>query len=250
MTTEQEIKDAEAKAAAEKLETEANEGADNAIKEAEDLVGKGGDLGEDGFVKVKKSQIHKVMSDRNNYKKMGLDKKIEDRKLDVKVVDDKVVVDKAVIDEKKIQETAADATKKTLREAAEKTAKRLFFKDHPEYVDEAEWNKLLPNLTFKGDETTTEEVSDRMEAAVLEHKRKTGKLEEYMEAEKNKAHNEGHTAGQMEIGREMGGAGDKNEAGNSKPLTEKGKEMTNAMHNDPEKVSKVDIKKDSEITTI
>jgi len=241
MPTEEELKIQKEKEDQEKLEQEE---ADKFLKEAEEKAEKGEGIGEDGFVKVKKSQIFKVVSDKQNYKKMGLEKKIEDRKL---IEDKNNGGGQAVIDEKKIQETAEGATKKVIREAAEKTAKRKFFSDHPEYSEDEKWKELLPHLFFKGDELTELDILDRMEAAVLEHKRKTGTLDEYMNHQKEIGRIEGRTEGQMQIGQQGGGSGDRNKQKEGVELSEKGKEMASRMHVDPAKAAKVDPKKDNVI---
>lgn len=240
MPTEQEQKELDDKAAAEKADDDA---AEVALKEIDELAEKGEAIKEDGFVKVRKSQLHKIASDKANYKKIGLEKKAEERKLTPEVEKK----DTAVIDEKKIQETATITATKILRDSAEKTAKRQFFKDHPEYVDDKNWNELLPYFAYKGGEVSHEDVLDRMEAAVLEHKRKTGKLDEYIESEKKRAHEQGRMEGRFDGGREFGGTGDKNESKNQGQISDKGQEMARAMHVDPEKVKKVDISKDNEI---
>jgi len=242
MPTAEEQKELDDKAAAEKAD---NEAAEATLKEIDELAEKGEAVKEDGFVKVKKSQLHKIASDKVNYKKIGLEKKAEERKLQEDK--EKGGQGNGVMDEKKIQETATGATNKALREAAEKTAKRKFFKDHPEYVDDKNWNELLPLLTFRGDEITHEDVLDRMEGAVLEHKRKTGKLDEYIESEKKRAREQGRMEGQIDGGREFGGAGDRNEGKGQAPLSDKGQEMARAMHVDPEKAKKIDPSKDNEI---
>ena len=243
MPTAEEQKELDDKAAADKADADA---AEAALKEIDDLAEKGEGVKEDGFIKIKKSQLHKVASDRNNYKKATLSKKAEERQLENKGSNEGKGGD--VIDQKKVEETAQTTVNKTLRAAAEKSAKKQFFKDHPEYVDEGQWNELLPNLRFGGDEVSHEDVLDRMEAAVLEHKRKTGKLDEYIESEKKRSRDRGFIEGQINQGREFGGSGDRNqnEKGQGQ-LSEKGKELARAMHVDPEKVKKVDVEKDSVI---
>ena len=241
MPTEQEELDA--KVAAEKADADA---AEVALKEMNDLAEKGETVKDDGFVKVKKSQLHQIASDRNNYRKIGLEKKADERKLQ----EDKggeVKKDTVVIDEKKIQETATGATRKVLYDAAEKTAKRAFYKAHPEYLEDKNWNELLPSLFMKGDEITHEDILDRLEAGVLEHKRKTGKLDEYIEQQKKRARDIGRIEGQMGSGREFGGTGDRNESQNQGQLSDKGQEMARAFHVDPEKAKKIDPSKDGEI---
>lgn len=252
MPTEQEQKAAADAAAVEKAD---NDTAESVLKEIDDLAEKGTAVEKDEFVKVKKSQLHKIASDRNNYKKATLSKKAEDRDLNNKGggdnKDNKDNKDnQAVIDLKKVDETATTAAQKLLRNAAEKSAKQRFFKDHPEYLDDKAWQEMLPNLTFKGDEVTTEEVLDRMESAVLEHKRKTGKLEEYMKVEAERARAEGRAAGRMDQARGGGGPGDKNEEGKTGTLGDKGQEIARSMKLDPEQVKNIDIAKDNVIDVI
>ena len=242
MPTPEEQKELDDKAAAEKADADA---AEATLKEIDDLVEKGEAVKEDGFVKVKKSQLHKISSDKSNYRKATLKDKAEERKLQ----EDKGKEGQGAgaMDEKKIQETATSATNKVLREAAEKTAKRKFFKDHPEYLEDNAWKELLPSLRFDGSEVTHEDVLDRLEGAVLEHKRKTGKLDEYMESERKRAREQGRIEGQIEGGREFGGTGDRNDSKGQSQLSDKGQEMARAFRIDPEKVKKVDPSKDNEI---
>lgn len=204
-------------------------------------------------VTMKKSDLKKIEEDRDNYKKMGLQKKADERDLHAGAGDGKGgegagAPSAAVIDEKKIGETATAATNAALRSASERTAKRVFLKAHPEYLDDAQWASMMANLTFRGTEVTTEEVSDRMEAAVLEHKRSTGKLDEYLKSEHERGVREGRIQGEIGSGHGTGGAGDRNEGGKGAgSLSPKGEEMARAMHTDPEKVKKVDLTKDNVI---
>ena len=157
-----------------------------------------------------------------------------------------------VIDEKKVGEVATAAANKTLRTASERTAKRSFLTAHPEYVDDVQWTALMSNLTFKGTELTHDEVVDRMEAALLEHKRSIGKLDEHLNKERERGRQEGRIEGGINAGRDAGGAGDRSGGGGEGKgtgLSEKGKEMARAMHTDPEKAAKVDLTKDNVMTT-
>ena len=155
------------------------------------------------------------------------------------------------MDEKKVGEVASAAVTKTLRGASEKTAKRAFLTAHPEYVDDAQWTALMSNLTFRGTEVTVDEVLDRMEAALLEHKRSTGKLDEHLKAEHERGVREGRIQEQTGSGQGTGGAGDRNEgakgAGQLSPI---GEYMARVMHIDPEKVKKVDPTKDNVIKVV
>lgn len=227
----------------------------------------GGESGEE-TITIKKSDHEKLQSDlkqsnedRDNYKTGLLRKKADERDLKGGGQGDG---DKGgegegggegnanVIDEKKVDEVATAATNKVLRDASDKTAKRVFLKAHPEYIDDNAWTSLLSHLTFKGGETTHDEVMDRMDAALLEHKRSTGKLDEHLKAERERGIKEGRIQGQTESGLGAGGTGgDHNEGGKGTgTLSEKGKEMARAMHTDPEKAAKVDPLKDNVIDVI
>ncbi len=98
-----------------------------------------------------------------------------------------------------------------------------------------------------GSETTVEDYLDCLEDAVLLYKRRTGKLDEHLESEKKRAKEEGRIQSDVESGHESGGVGDKNEGSSGGKLSEKGKEMSKGMKNDPKEVEKVDPSKDNVI---
>ena len=141
-----------------------------------------------------KSDLQQSNSDRDNYKKIGLQKKADERDLHG-AGGDGGQGGGAAIDEKKVGEIASAATTKVLRDAGEKVAKREFLHDHPEYIEDVQWTGLMSHLTFRGGEVTKEEVRDRMEAALLEHKRSTGKLEEHLKAVHERGVREGRIQG-------------------------------------------------------
>lgn len=235
-------------------EVAAKAAADAAAAEAGN--GNGGGDGEE-TVTMKKSDLKKIEEDRDNYKAGLLSKKADERDLrdkggagagDGKGGAGDGAGASAVIDEKKVNEVASAAANKTMRDASERTAKRAFLKAHPEYIDDSQWASLMANLTFKGNELTSEDVSDRMEAAALEHKRSTGKLDEYLKSEHERGVREGRIQGELGSGYGTGGAGDRNEGGkNTGSLSPKGQEMARAMHTDPEKAGRVDPSKDNVI---
>jgi hypothetical protein len=237
--------DAAAKAAADRS------AADAAAAAAAAVAGNGGGSGDDEeIITIKRSDLKKIEFDRDNYKKGLLQKKADERDLhdgDGKGGGGDGAGAGHVIDEKKVGEVATAATNKVLRDASEKTAKRAFLKAHPEYVDDAQWISLMSHLTFKGGELTHDEVVDRMEAALFEHKRSTGRLEEHLKAEHERGVREGRIQEQTGSGQGTGGAGDKNEGKGTGTLSPKGEEMARAMHVDPEKVKKVDTSKDNVI---
>lgn len=212
-----------------------------------------GQGGGEETVTIKKSELEQIKTDRDNYKAIGLKKKADERNLDGGAGSGQGGDrgNSTVIDEKKVDEVATAAVNKTLRAASEKTAKRAFLQAHPEYADDAQWTTMMSHLTFRGSELTHDEVMDRMEAAVLEHKRSTGKLEEYLKSEHERGMREGRIQGEFGSGRGTGGAGDKNESGKgSGTLSPEGERMARSLHNDPAKVAKVDPSKDNVINVV
>ena len=237
--------DAAAKAAAEKATADA--------AAAAAAAGNGGGDGEE-TVTLKKSDHAKLIEERDNYKKGLLAKKADERPLKPDAGGGDAAAQAAAAaagaDDKKIVDTATTAATKALRDANERTAKRSFLKEHPEYVDDGAWGALMSHLTFKGGELTSEEISDRMEAAVLEHKRSTGKLDEYMQAQRERGVREGQVMAQAGTGHGTGGGGDRHDAAAAGKLTPKGEEMARAMHTDPLKAAKVDPQKDNVIDVV
>ena len=198
--------DAAAKAAADKAAADAAAAAEAKAK---------ADAGGEETITMKKSELKKIEEDRDNYKKGLLQKKADERNLDGAGAGAGGGTGggqggSAVIDEKKVGEVASAAVTKTLRGASEKTAKRSFLTAHPEYADDAQWTAFLSHLTFRGTEVTHDDVADRMEAALLEHKRSTGKLEDHLKSEHERGVREGRIQEQTGSGQGTGGAGDRN----------------------------------------
>src|SRR3990167_3592238 len=152
--------------------------------------------GGDDTVTIKKAEWEKVQSDRDNYRDGLLKKKADERDFKKEESQGSSAGEANVIDEKKISEFASAAANKSLREASERSARHSFLKDHPEYIADDQWTDLMSHFTLKGNELTKEEVQDRMEAAVLEHKRSTGKLNEYLEGQRERALKQGRIEGQ------------------------------------------------------
>jgi len=234
--------DAAAKAAADKAAADAAAAAEAKAK---------ADAGGEETITIKKSELKKIEEDRDNYKKIGLQKKADEREFKgAGGGQGEGQGGSAVIDEKKVGEVASAAVTKTLRAASEKTARRAFLTAHPEYADDAQWTALVSHLTFRGTEMTHDEVADRMEAALLEHKRSTGKLSEHLQSEHERGVREGRIQGEIGSGHGTGGAGDKNEGAGSGNLSPSGEYMARVMHVDPKKVAKVDPKKDNVINVV
>lgn len=216
--------------------------ADKAAADAAAAAGNGEET-----VTMKKSDLKKIEDDRDNYKRMGLQKKADERNLGG---GDGGAGGGTTFDEKKVNEVATAATTKVLRDAGEKNAKREFLSAHSEYVDDAQWSSLMSHYYSKGGEVTKEEIRDRMEAALFEHKRATGKLDEHLKAEADRARQQGRAEGQAGFGANAGGAGDHQGGGQAT-----GNESAVAMASrfsktDPKKVAKIDVTKDNEIVTI
>ena len=219
--------------------------ADKAAADAVAAAGgnKGGGDGEE-TVTIKKSDLKKIEDDRDNYKKIGLQKKADERNLGGG--EGGGAGGSATIDEKKVGEVATAATNKALRAASEKTAKRAFLVAHPEYVDDAQWTAFISHYR-----ETDEGPAEDLEKALLLHKRSTGKLDEYLRSEHERGVREGRIQGEFGSGHGTGGAGDKNEGGKgSGKISPEGERMARALHNDPAKVAKVDPSKDNVINVL
>jgi hypothetical protein len=213
-------------------------------------AGNGAGGGEE-TVTMKKSDLKKIEDDRDNYKKGLLARKAEERPLENAGGHDAGAGASNVIDEKKVGEIVVTAINKTFRDASDISAKRVFLAAHPEYVDDTQWTGLMSNLTFKGGEKTHEDVLNRMDAALFEHKRSIGKLEEHLRAEHDRGVREGRIQGEVGAGRGTGDAGDRNDGGKGTgSLSPKGEEMARAMHTDPEKVKKVNLSTDNIINVM
>lgn len=223
-----------------------------------------GDGGGDETVTISKKELDQIKSDRDNYRTATLDKKAEERELKRKETeeggegkDDDKGSDSggatATIDEAKAAEIARKEIS-SFEERASKSnqqrASKIFLSTHKEYLEDSLWNDMMSNFHTTGNEATVEDYGDRLEAALLEHKRQTGKLQEYLDSERERGRNEGRTEAEAGSGRQAGGVGDKNEGLPEGQLSEKGKEISRGVNLDPEKVAKVDPSKDNVITEI
>lgn len=212
---------------------------------------KGGNA--DEMITVKKSDYDQIVSDRDNYRTAVLDKKAKERELKQSGQDgegsdkDKDGQGQSQFDETKVKEIAKaeiNAGLKQIHDANEYRAKRQFLRDHPEYQDDAQWQQLMGHYSAKRGKNTTEDMLDDLEDTVLLHKRATGKLDEYMDQQKQKAREEGRIQGMVDSGRNMGGTGDRNDGAEHGSITPTAERMAGMMHVDVEKVKKVDVKKD------
>jgi len=223
--------DAAAKAAA------AAKGAGNGAPDGEEMI------------TVKKSEYDKVISDRDNYRTAVISKKADERKLDNKPVAGDPV-GQIQLDENKIKEIAraeASGTLKQIHDANESRAKRQFFKDNPEYLDDANYQRLIAQASFRRGKATVEDIVDDLSDAVLLDKKNTGKLDEYMKQQADRSIQQSRINGMMDIARAGSGGGDHQGGGATSGLTPAGEQMAQKLHRDPAKVSKIDYNRDREI---
>jgi len=130
------------------------------------------------------------------------------------------------LDEKKVEEIVTRTTSKQIHKANEKTAIKQFLKTHLDYTDEKEWQALLPYLPAGVNKDDPAAIVDALEGAVLLHKRATGKLDDYMKEQADRARREGEMNTQVNLGFSGGGVGGKANQGNQ---TDKPAESTIEM---------------------
>lgn len=213
-------------------------------------------------ITLKKSELDKIKSDRDNYREIGLDKKAKDRELKLQKAkeggegggDDKGGGESgggtATIDEARateIVQKGISSFEDRARKSSQQRASKIFLSTHKEYLDDALWNDLMSDFRTTGTEITIDDYVDRLEETLLVHKRRTGKLDEYLAAERERGKLEGRTEAEAGSGHRAGGVGDKSEGLPSGQLSEKGKEIARGVKLDPEKVEKVDPSKDNVI---
>ena len=224
----------------------------------DDQTGKGdeGDKGEE-TVTMKKSELNQIESDLDNYRKATLEKKSKERefKQQAKEGDKEEESGGAGSGTTTIDEArATEIVRKEVTSFQERTAKsnqqraqKSFLLTNKEYLDDALWTDLMSDFRAKGNEMTVDDYLDSLNETLLVHKKRTGKLDEYLASERERGRQEGRTEAEAGSGRQAGGVGDKNEGQPSGQLSEKGKEIAKGVKVDPEKVEKVDPSKDNVI---
>ena len=207
-------------------------------------------------VTIKKSELEKIQSDRDNYREGLLKKKVDERTLGNQDGggDSKQGGGSGSIDETKVKEIAkaeSGAVLGEIHKSNESRAKRAIMQKYSDLVDDTNWVQFMAHFAGKRGKATTEDIMDDFEDAMLLYKRSTGKLEEHLKAERARGVREGRIQAELESGRDAGGAGDRGEGGKSTgTLTPKGEEMARGMHVDLEKAKKVDPSKDNVLSTI
>jgi len=233
--------DAAVKAEAEKAKTDAvavTAGTDNSTGEGEETV------------TIKKSDLKKIESDRDNYREGLLAKKASERSIDKEGGGSKGGDGGTAIDEAKVTEIAKAQVSAALAEthqSNENRAKLIIMKRHGELVDDANWVNFISHFTGKHGKATVEDIVDDFEDAMLLYKKSTGKLDEHLKSERERGIREGRIQAELGSGHTTD-AGDKNDSGKSPGFSsQKGEEIARGMHIDPEKSKKVDPSKDNVI---
>jgi len=203
--------------------------------------------GNDGeeTVTIKKSDLAKIESDRDNYRTVALKKKADERANgDEK---DDTTNNSGDADVTRLVDERVGAFQQETYKSHERRAQRALLQLHPEYADDASYTDLMSDFTSKRGKATSEDIIEDMEDAILLHKRRTGKLDEYMKSERERGRAEGRMDSQVNLGKTLGGTGDRNEKSTDTPLSAKGLEMAQGMHVNPTKAAQVDPRKDNVI---
>lgn len=173
----------------------------------------------DETITIKKSDYDKQMSDLENYKKATIG-------------DKRPLPDNSNpngggsggnapgsdagnngLTEEKVEKIVTKVTSQNTHKANEKTAKEKFYAVHPEYVDTNAWQELVTHYVAKSGKDSVEDILSDLEDAVLAHKRRTGKLDEYFEAQRKEAERKAQIDAQVNLGHSAGGVGDKSNSG-------------------------------------
>lgn len=233
--------------------------------------GEGGEGGGDGAgdgevtVTIKKSELDKIKSDRDNYRDATLDKKAKARELKKTEQDggggegggegtggeSGEGASGTIIDETRVAEIAQEKVNsygKLASKSNQERAKKQFLKTHKEYLDDPLWHDMMSDYRSSDGAVTVEDFVDNLENTLLIHKRRTGKLEEYLDSERERGRQEGMAEAEAGSGRSAGGVGDRNEGTPGNKLSPKGEEIARAVKLDPEKVKDVDPSKDNVIS--
>lgn len=204
--------------------------ADDKNKNGGDGGNNGGGSGNgpaDDVVTIKKSDLKKIEEDRDNYRDGLLAEKTKNKNLPGNDGGNNGGGNSpAALDEKKVEEIATNAVHQVSKKTAEKNAKARFFKTNPEYLDDKVWQELLPHVAISKDDNDEDAIMSRLEDAVLVHKRRTGKLDEYLEQQRQNAQRQAEIDAQVNMGRNGGGVGGKaNQGGGPKVVPESTAEM-------------------------
>ena len=217
-----------------------NEDGDKDSKQQQDGQKKNdqADAGEE-TVTIKKSELEKLQSDLSNYRQATLDKKA-DRKLERQQQNDNGSKDQNV-DLKKVEEVSTAAASKVISQRETKAANKRFLQDHPEYVDDKQWQELLTHYHGKRGSLSADDILEDLEDAVLTHKRASGQLESYLDEQSKIRARRTEVANQTDAARDAGSVGGKAKDGGGRgtSLTPEGENMSRQFGHDPKAVAKV-----------
>lgn len=215
---------------------------------------------DDEVVSIKKSELEKIKSDRENYRQATLKKKAEERKLgkqeDGEGDNEKKQDDgqKSTLDVETVKGLVRDAlqeNKSQTEKENEKEAQLELIKLHPEYSDDAAYSSLMQDFSGKRGKQNVKVIMQDLEDAILLNKHRTGKLDEFLNSERERGRREGRVEGQISSAMGTGSVGDKGSAGRSSTrLSPEGEKMARSMGVDPKEAAKIDIQKDNVITKI
>ena len=207
----------------------------------------------DETITVKKSEYEKTQSDRDTYRDGVTQLKIDKRQLqtDLDVAkggkpdegEGDGGSETTSIDETKVKEISSQAAAgqfEQIEKSNDNRAQKQFLKENPEYVDDDKWTQLMTHFTSKRGKATVEDIKDDLKSALILEKSESGTLEEYLTKDKQRQNNVDLSG--------AGGLGDKAEGDEKKgELSEKGKEIAQGMHVDPETAKEANLDGGNEI---
>ena len=123
----------------------------------------------------------------------------------------------STITEDKVKEIATQVSSQNTQKKNEKDAKDKFYAAHPEYVDTNAWQALVVHYVPKSGKDSVEDILNDLEDAVLAHKRRTGKLDEYFDQQRIEAERKAQIDAQVNLGQNGGGVGDRSSSGGGQP---------------------------------
>jgi hypothetical protein len=202
--TQEEKAAAEAKIAADKKA--ADDAKIAADKKAADDAAKAaaGGGGNEDTITIKKADWEKTQSDLKNYQTGLINEKTKNKTLDGAGNES---APSGAMDEKKVQEIAIAAANSRDHKKNEKGAIKRFVIAHPEYGDDANWQQLIPLYKPVSGKDDEDSILADLEDAVLAHKRRTGKLSEYLAEQAEAARHQAEIDANVNLGQGGGGVG-------------------------------------------
>ena len=205
-----------------------------ADKAAADKAAGGG--GNEETITIKKADWEKTQSDLKNYQTGLINEKTKNKTLDGAGNEPAV---SGAMDEKKVQEIAIAAANSRDHKKNEKGAIKRFVIAHPEYGDDANWQQLIPLYKPVSGKDDEDSIIADLEDAVLAHKRRTGKLSEYLAEQAEAARRQAEIDANVNIGQGAGGVGQRvntNERGSQTTVPQSTVDMGARFGHDKEKI--------------